>query len=108
MTGAADFLDGTTKITEESYTSHLRFLVSINLYKRRAKRTPMTTDYTVAYRKEEEGGFSGRCLELPAAISQGETFEELQANMKDAISLVKESIDEEIRLKHKMVVKVQV
>ena len=54
------------------------------------------TKYTIAYTKEEEdGGLSGRCLELPGAISQGETFEELKANMDDAINLVLPSIKEE-------------
>lgn len=54
------------------------------------------TKYTIAYTKEEEDcGFSGRCLELPGAISQGEIFEELKANMDDAINLVLSSIKEE-------------
>jgi hypothetical protein len=30
-----------------------------------------------------EGGFSGRCLESPGAISQGETLEELRVNNTD-------------------------
>lgn len=33
--------------------------------------------YTIVYTEELEGGFSGRCLELPSAISQGETLEDL-------------------------------
>ena len=54
------------------------------------------TKYTIAYTKEEEdGGLSDRCLELPGAISQGETFEEPKANMDDAINLVLSSIKEE-------------
>lgn len=51
--------------------------------------------FTVRYQEEEDGGFSGQCLELPGAISQGETLEELKENMKDAISLILESIKEE-------------
>lgn len=47
--------------------------------------------FTVRYEKEE-GGYSGQCLELPGAISQGENLEELKENMKDAISLILESI----------------
>jgi hypothetical protein len=39
--------------------------------------------FTIYYRKEKEGGFSGRCIELPAAISQGETLEELKKNMTE-------------------------
>jgi predicted RNase H-like HicB family nuclease len=49
--------------------------------------------YTVSYQKEEEGGYSARCLELPAAISQGETLEELERNIKEAILLVLEYIE---------------
>jgi predicted RNase H-like HicB family nuclease len=56
--------------------------------------------FTIYYRKEEEeGGFSGRCIELPAAISQGETLEELKKNMTEAILLVLEDMREEIREK---------
>jgi predicted RNase H-like HicB family nuclease len=46
------------------------------------------TKYTVVYTEEAEGGFSGRCLELPGAISQGETLEELRVNITDAIQLM--------------------
>lgn len=48
--------------------------------------------FTVRYKEEEDGGYSGQCLEIPGAISQGETLEELKENMKDAISLILESI----------------
>ncbi|RPI80750.1 MAG: type II toxin-antitoxin system HicB family antitoxin [Nitrosopumilales archaeon] len=36
----------------------------------------------------EGRGFSGQCKELPSAISQGKTLEELEVNIKDAIQLV--------------------
>ena len=48
--------------------------------------------FTVRYEEEEGGGYSGQCLELPGAISQGENLEELKEKMKDAISLILESI----------------
>jgi predicted RNase H-like HicB family nuclease len=48
--------------------------------------------YTIIVHKESEGGFSGQCLELPGAISQGETISELKKNMADAIHLVLQSI----------------
>jgi predicted RNase H-like HicB family nuclease len=69
-------------------------------------RTNTPTKYTVYYQKEEEGGFSGQCAQLPAAISQGETLEELRENMSDAIQLVLESIDAEAEAKKKMVLEV--
>ena len=61
-------------------------------------------NYTILVEKEDEGGFSGSCLELPAAISQGETLEELQKNMKEAIDLVlQENLMES---KHKQILKI--
>ncbi len=68
------------------------------------------TQYTIVYTPEEEGGFSGRCLELPGAISQGETLEELRSNMYEAIELVLESMAAEAKAaqKPKMVIEVQV
>lgn len=48
--------------------------------------------FTILINKEKEGGYSGQCLELPGAISQGETLEELKTNMADAINLVLEYI----------------
>ena len=38
----------------------------------------------------EDGWFVARCLELPAAISQGKTREEAARNIEEAISLVLE------------------
>jgi predicted RNase H-like HicB family nuclease len=64
------------------------------------------TKYTILYRDEEEGGFSGRCLELPGAVSQGETLEELELNMTDAVQLILASIYEEAHDKKKMVIEV--
>jgi len=50
---------------------------------------------TVRATKDSTGGYSGRCLELPAAISEGETLEELMVNMKEVIQLVLESIEKD-------------
>ena len=44
--------------------------------------------FTIRYQEEEDGGYSGQCLEIPGAIIQVETLEELKKNMKDAISLI--------------------
>jgi len=52
--------------------------------------------YTAILEKEE-GGYSVQCLELPGAISQGETQEDALANIKEAIGLVLEVINEETR-----------
>ncbi|MDD5474302.1 MAG: type II toxin-antitoxin system HicB family antitoxin [Candidatus Methanoperedens sp.] len=53
--------------------------------------------YTIILEKEEEGGYSAQCLELPEAISQGETKEEALKNIKEAIELVLEVLQEEVK-----------
>jgi predicted RNase H-like HicB family nuclease len=50
--------------------------------------------FTVVLRREEEGGYSVQCLELPQAISQGETKKEALENIKEAIELVLEHLRE--------------
>jgi predicted RNase H-like HicB family nuclease len=62
--------------------------------------------YTIVYTEEAEGGFSGRCLELPGAITQGETLEELKVNITDAIQLMLASIYEEAHEKKRMEIEV--
>ena len=45
--------------------------------------------FTVVLEKDEEvGGFSVRCVELPQAISQGETREDALRNIQEEIELV--------------------
>jgi predicted RNase H-like HicB family nuclease len=55
--------------------------------------------FTVASRLEKEGGYSVQCLELPQAISQGETKEEALVNIKEAIELVLEHLKAKERAK---------
>ena len=46
-------------------------------------------EYTISIQKDAKSGwYCGQCVQLPAAISQGETLNELMENMKDAILLV--------------------
>lgn len=52
--------------------------------------------YTVILEPQEEGGYTVQCLELPGAISQGETKEEALENIKEAISLVLEVLGQEL------------
>ena len=42
---------------------------------------------------QDEGGFTVQCLELPGAISQGETKEEALENIKAEIGLVLEVLN---------------
>ena len=52
--------------------------------------------FTIILRKEEEGGYSAQCLELPGFISEGETREEALKNIKEAIKGYLEAFSEEV------------
>jgi predicted RNase H-like HicB family nuclease len=54
---------------------------------------PKVLTFTAAVKKEDTGGYSIRCVELPAAISQGETEEEALRNIREAIELVLEELE---------------
>lgn len=62
--------------------------------------------FTVVVQRAPEGGYSGRCLELPGAISEGESMDELRKNMVEAIELVLESIMEDARESQKIIVEI--
>ena len=58
--------------------------------------------FTVILRKEPEGGYSAQCIELPGAISQGETRKQTIANIREAIEGYLEAFPEELnQLKRK-------
>ncbi len=52
--------------------------------------------YTVVLEPQEEGGFTARCVELPGAISQGETKAKILENIKEAIGLILEVLREDL------------
>lgn len=62
--------------------------------------------FTVRYWKEREGGYGGQCIEMPGAISQGETLKELRANMEDAIRLSLEYVREKARKDRHMIIRI--
>lgn len=47
--------------------------------------------FTAIIEKSEDGWFVGQVEEMPAAISQGRTVEELRANLLDALILLFET-----------------
>jgi predicted RNase H-like HicB family nuclease len=51
--------------------------------------------FSVILREEEGGGYSVQCVELPGAISQGETKKEALQNIKEAIQGYLEAFPEE-------------
>ena len=54
--------------------------------------------YTVIIEKDPESGwYIGKCVQVPGAVSQGETLNELMENMKDAITLVLDYYRDQVR-----------
>lgn len=51
--------------------------------------------FTIELEESEEGGYTDQCLEIPAAISEGETKEKVLENIKEAIQLVLEVTQEQ-------------
>ncbi len=46
---------------------------------------------SVIIEKSEDGWFVGQVEEMPAAISQGKTIEELKTNLADAVNILLET-----------------
>jgi predicted RNase H-like HicB family nuclease len=53
--------------------------------------------FTIKLEKSDEGGYTAQCLELPAAISEGDTKEDALKNIREAIQLVLEVTQEQAR-----------
>ena len=43
------------------------------------------TEYTIKFKREKRGGFSGQCVEILEAIAKGKTRKELRDNMAKVI-----------------------
>jgi predicted RNase H-like HicB family nuclease len=54
--------------------------------------------FTVVLWQEDVGGCSVRCIEIPAAISQGETRSEALKNIKEAFELYLEAFPDELKI----------
>ena len=56
--------------------------------------------FTVTIEKDKKTGYyTAQCVELPAAISQGKSEEEAKENVKEAIELVLEYLEDKAELK---------
>jgi predicted RNase H-like HicB family nuclease len=53
--------------------------------------------FTVILEPQEEGGYTAHCLELPGAISEGDTKTEALENIKEAIELILEVLREDLK-----------
>ena len=57
-------------------------------------------EYTAIITEVEDGWYMGQCEQVPGAITQGQTVEEVQENLKEAIALVLESEQEHCRKRY--------
>lgn len=64
---------------------------------RKSVKTVSGRRFTVVLKAEDVGGYSVRCVELPQAVSQGETKKEALTNIKEAIELVLEHLAEKVK-----------
>jgi predicted RNase H-like HicB family nuclease len=65
--------------------------------------------FTVIVEKDPETEmYVAQCIEIPQAISQGETEEEALKNVKEAIELVLEYLRDELKVKDKKLVEVSI
>lgn len=55
-------------------------------------RVPKTFSYSVFYEQAPEGGYVAFVPALPGCHTQGETLEEAESNVKEAITLYLESL----------------
>ncbi len=69
---------------------------------------PNAMRFTVTLDPAPEGGFTVQCIEVPGAISEGETREEALANIQDAIASILSVRRAEARGRHAVVQTVDV
>ena len=62
--------------------------------------------FTIRIQEVPEGGYTGQCIELPGAISEGETIEEVKANMTEAIQLVLDMLEQQAKKDRKIVIEI--
>jgi predicted RNase H-like HicB family nuclease len=63
------------------------------------EKTPLKGyKFTVVLREEDVGGYSVRCVDIPGAISQGDTKEEALKNIKEAIETYLEAFPDELKI----------
>ena len=58
-------------------------------------------EYTAIIQKTPSGWYVGQCEQVPGALTQGKTIEEVKENLKEAITLVLEAERDLRREKYK-------
>ena len=61
------------------------------------KKMTQNTSYAVIFTPAEEGGYTATVPVLPGCISEGDTFEEAQRNISEAIELYIDTVRPKIR-----------
>ena len=74
----------------------LNFVVPLPAEKSKKRQAGM--EYSIIIEKNTETGwYCGQCAQIPEAMSQGKTLDELMANMKEAIELAIECRKEDLK-----------
>jgi len=77
---------------------HRRYTYFVYLCKVKFKEKGIIMEYTIIIKKDKKSGwYVGKCVQVPGAMSQGETVDELMENMKDAITTILECYKEEAK-----------
>jgi predicted RNase H-like HicB family nuclease len=58
-------------------------------------------EYTAIIKKTPRGWYIGQCEQVPGALTQGRTIEEVEENLKEASALILEDEKEDFQLEHK-------
>lgn len=59
--------------------------------------------FTVLLEECEEGGYTVTCPTLPGCISEGDTYEDALANIRDAINLYLRAVAKEMEMLSRLV-----
>ena len=58
-------------------------------------------EYTAIIEKTDDGWYMAQCEQVPGAITQGKTIEEVKENIKEAIALILDCEKEDVRMRNK-------
>jgi predicted RNase H-like HicB family nuclease len=58
-------------------------------------------EFTAIIKKSKSGWYIGQCEQIPGALTQGKTIEEVKENLKEAIALILEDEKDDFRKEHK-------
>ena len=58
-------------------------------------------EYTAIIKEIEDGWYMGQCEQVPGAMTQGRTIDEVKENLKEAVALILEDEKEDFRKEHR-------